>query len=277
MCLRLVSHFLLQLSSPSGRQKNHISSKAHSILFRHSLIPPRMPKVVTSSCRRLRAQHHPPASTAPIRHSPVLAAAPRKVSFEDGHQSSSSFTSTSSSSSAQPTGSTSCSSIASSLSSSKSSLRRKAPSVCLVGLASGQDEPQEQSHHHCLSPTPSSSEANSTAPSSPWGHFVDILVPLDEEEERCHTKRRLLGDASPLFGYVEPESRNSWIPSLVGPKKHKHRRRWGAPHPYALQPRQHRRRQNKPSFLPGFFLEGDRTSESSETRDVEQALQRLQV
>ena len=241
-----------------------------------------MPKVVTtSSSRRLRANS--PAhlqSAAPVRHSPIFAAAPRKVSFEDGHHSSSSFTS-STSSSAQVTGSTSCSSIASSLSSSKSSLRRKAPSVCLVGLAA-----EEESQPHCLSPTPDQHHPG-TAPSSPWGHFVDILVPLDEEDEPA-TKRRLLGDDAPLFGFFEPEEDNastgsggSWIPSLVGNKRHKTRRRWGAPHPYALQPRHRRQRRfaanAKPSFLPGFFLEGDRTTESSETKEVETALQRLRV
>lgn len=249
-----------------------------------------MPKVVPSSSRRLRAHHHAPAhpQSAPVSsHAPILSAAPRKVSFEDGHQSSSSFTS----SATQVTCSTSCSSIASSLSknSSKSSLRRKAPSVCLVGLAS-QD---------CLSPTPSVDQAEGggssaiCTPSSPWGHFVDILVPLDEEEEP-RQKKRLLGDNAPLFGFFEPSCDSNrdddWSPlrsSQQQQNNKKHKKRWGAaPHPYApLQPRHHHRRRrshqhnySRPSFLPGFFLPpADRAIESSETQEVEEALERLQV
>ncbi|CAB9517644.1 expressed unknown protein [Seminavis robusta] len=263
-----------------------------------------MPKVVPSS-RRTRARHHPShPSSEPAHHasppsSNLWSAAPRKVSFEEGHQSSSSFASQQS---IVGTTTNSSNSLASNAS-CKSSLRRKGPSVCLVGLASSSEQGTAQDSTdalHCLSPSPSADVMDSfhsptaqhgqtTAPSSPWGHFVDILVPLDEEETPGNNKR-----PGGFFGFLHvPTTTTSddtatSLSFLPRQKRHKHRRCSSlSAHPYGLLPRHHHRRRRhnsqqqppKPSFLPGFVLE-DRTEQSEKqatAQDVEQALRRLQV
>jgi hypothetical protein len=289
-----------------------------------------MPKVIACT-RRIRGL---PVQSEPAEYAPhgSWRSSPRQVSFEDGHQSSSSF----STQQALASANTSSSSLASTAS-CKASLQRKAPSVCLVGLAESQEDmAQDQDDSaitdalHCLSPMPSADRdsnynyhvnnsprqqphGQSTAPSSPWGHFVDLLVPLDEEEPPSFHDHPLSNKRPGFFGGFVPQvpddeylndasandvrcfwpnnSNNAHRP-VSSHKRHKHRRCSPSPHPYGLLPRhhqQHQRRRNqqqllqaaRPSFLPGFFLEpttvDDRTIESSEaTHDVQEAMERLQ-
>ena len=274
-----------------------------------------MPKVIPSS-RRVRlqpaqaAEYAPPQGTA---SSILWGSSPRKVSFEEGHQSSSSF---SSQQAIAPSASTSSNSLASSTSSlsspGKPGLRRKAPSVCLVGLAAAaaaasQDGNEDSTSHNndallqCLSPMPtvvvdmdmnmnspyrqpSPSHGPSTAPSSPWGHFVDLLVPLDEEQEpflssSCHTDPRAMKRPR-FFGslpqvphadeeYIRDEddedddlcggpglcflpssnsnrNRQAHRPSSSSShRRNKLRRFLPSPHPYGLLPRHHQQQQRR--------------------------------
>ena len=231
------------------------------------------------------AQHHDQHSAPP--NSNILLTAPRKVSFEDGHQSSSSFCSTDSLPIAS---SSSFVAFNNNNSSSRSSLRRKPPSVCLVGLADGDDNASD-----CRSPRPPLNDA--PAPSSPWGHFVDILVPLDEDSPRsCTATGQQHQPPQPLFGFFDVSSSNDEDEDICddeedeeggyptfAPRHHRrkhHRHGIPAPlsHPYGLMPRHHRRRRrqlrprsssgdsqqslpsSQSSFLPGFFLEGPSSS-----------------
>lgn len=228
---------------------------------------------------------------------------PRKVSFEDGHQSSSSFPDCSFKLSSA---SSSASSIATASSSgSMSRLRRKAPSVCLVDLAQeGSSTPVRDNTteaQHCLSPVstatpvPMVEQEDSQCPSSPWGYFVDILIPLDEDEQDLpkHIKKRSLDSAFDLQ------------PTFLRRDSVKHPRCFTPPsdHPYgnALSQKQRLRsrrclsesdcdtsplRNRSQSFLPGIFLDAApmplrQTSVSSERNEedyeVSLALKRLRV
>jgi len=147
----------------------------------------------------------------------MATTAPRKVSFEEGHQSLSSFGSSQNSfllvspksclSGGCPTAETSdrltpsdpnnrlglnntTSSNKSGM--SRSLLRRHSSSVCLVNLAGGgapvleDHEETNEALHISIFATECPGKVlkvNSPAcPSSPWGHFVDILIPPDQEQ-----------------------------------------------------------------------------------------------
>jgi len=60
----------------------------------------------------------------------------------------------------------------------RASLKRPSPSVCLVDLDNTPQTPdpptEEGESHH------TSEEEERPSPTSPWGHFVDMLVPSDE-------------------------------------------------------------------------------------------------
>ena len=282
-----------------------------------------MPKITH---RRHRSQEQRFDTTSSMELS-----TPRKVSFEEGHQSSSSFTDSHPfrSRASSVSSSNSCGSIAAC--GSRSSLRRKPPSVCLVDLANqGADEQDRASSpvpaeaaaaaQHCASPTDCTADINMesgcSCPSSPWGHFVDILIPQDEAEERDnrHRKRSLEDEDDAFSSYhngffasiapdwgQEDQQPQQQQPSLAFQRKS--RRLSPSDHPYGgmLPPRRRNRRLHhsnstipntdfiKPSsssssssFLPGFFLESSPAplplkNESSETAEVEVALKRLKV
>ena len=261
--------------------------------------------------------HHPQLVSSPQHSHNVLLTSPRKVSFE--HQSSSSSFGSATSLSAFYSGSSSCSSscqqdsLALSSSQSRSSLcslRRKAPSSCLAGLveesscsddvATSSTNSQDcesfptSAMHTDAEATVRNDATTVSAPSSPWGHFVDLLVPLDEVSTLCgssttSSRSRGWGDiGAPLFDSLGPSSSEkqheeddalTFAPRRSnGRGRHHHRhqqQRSGShsghsmSHPYGLQPRHVRRRQllRRPrscsegdaslssSFLPGFFLE----------------------
>ena len=256
-----------------------------------------MPKVLPSARRHRHQQHrhhehhhqpHTLLSNSP-QHSNILLAAPRKVSFEDGHQSSSSFGSATSLTRCpqqQDTSSIDTTTGIDAHNPSRSRLRRKAPSSCLSGLleecASSEEPNSSSSSDDCLTPRraahSSAMTASVSAPSSPWGHFVDILVP----HEGSGSHHAAAGDmGAPLFDSFSSSHNNDSQEALptFRPKRQRHHHHSttsssgvSSSHPYGLLPRHARRRQlrqhqqqksrprsrsegDSSMFLPGFFLE----------------------
>jgi len=250
---------------PSARRSRALQSKTvaahnHSTIHHDSLLPHNQQK----SRSQISLFDGIPQST--------LLETPRKVSFEEGHCSSSSFSSSSDSLStcwtanghhASPSMSTSSDDVTSTpatdntrscgLKRSRATLRRKPPSVCLVDMVDTEDD-EGISAVTSESRSPRSSPMNAVAsPGSPWGHFVDILVPLDEESPTTTTTVSYDYDAyslepsdvpPPLFSLRSIEKNKPFV--------HKRRRRQEylpllsgssstvlTPHPYRLQARKH--------------------------------------
>lgn len=274
---------------PSARRNRHQQRHHHHHHEHHQALP-----LLSSSSSSI--------STGP-QHSNILVTAPRKVSFEDGHPSSSSFGSaTSLTSSGGPPQQDTMGPIDNQ---GRSRLRRKAPSSCLAGLLEecASKEPNNSNCDDCLTSPHRHHDHLTTvsAPSSPWGHFVDILVPLDDDDDTSGSAATPLFDSSFCSNHHEPTFRSK--------QRHHHHHSTSSgssSHPYGLLPRHARRRQlrqrqqqkSRPrshsegdtaSFLPGFFFgEASPTTHrvpaapastilAEDTRSVETALQRLSV
>jgi len=163
-----------------------------------------MPKVVRSSGRRLLCTNDAHRRES-INTGNMDLVAPRKVSFEQRHDSfqllsevTSSLSSSNSSTTMSPPR----------LLSSKSLLKRPRPSSCLAELAGVNNSSFISEDTNSLE-SPSSVFRFMDSPSSPWGHFVDLLVPTesdsDYESDAFHRKRlrtqELCGFSSRSFSY----------------------------------------------------------------------------
>lgn len=164
-----------------------------------------MPKVVRSSKRRLicttEAQH--------INTSIAQITAPRKVSFEEGHRSFELLLSEVRSSIDSPRPSdevkdspTSSPSLRRSPKSGQ--LKRPRPSACLVELA--EDENNCPSSPSSCNDVDYVSDSRSSQCSSPWGHFVDLVVPSDESSDSDDDAYYRVGGHSNLYGFSRSSS-----------------------------------------------------------------------
>jgi len=138
-----------------------------------------MPKVVRSNGRRL------PCTADAYRREGINTGnmevvAPRKVSFEQSHDSfqllsevTSSLSSSSSSTTMNP----------SRKSSSKSLLKRPRPCSCLAELVGANSTSFNSEDDTSILESPSSVFGFMDSPSSPWGHFVDLLVPTESDSD----------------------------------------------------------------------------------------------
>lgn len=272
---------------------------------------------VQQRCDQHNSHHHvnPRASAV----TPSWMTSPRQVSFEEGHQSNPSFKSSqaTAASSTSLASSSAATAACQGIPRSRSLLRRKPPSVCLVDLARGDE---------CTSPLPSGGNSSSsgdesvvgsgtsspsTGPcSSPWGHFVDMLIPLDENEEDItyHThnssRRAMIHNAPGMptsFSSSRRHERGDAPYPTFQPRRRSYHHRHRATNGRCMTPpvgdypttsygltmmtssSQGQRRERAgsfssskaSSFLPGLVLDDVSSSPLEETKEVEVAMERL--
>ena len=141
-------------------------------------------------------------------------------------------------------------------------LKRRAPSGHLTDLVPN-DDLMPESSFLCL--TPKSPENPTSGASSPWGHFVDMLIPASPTEDEDGLSLERTPSSSPQHRFLPfcPE------PSVI-PTSRKH-------HPYHLAARpsrRHRRNHSKASHEMDVII---RTRVCSALDEAQDALQSLHV